>query len=1244
MDDDLRAERAELVSRAEIEARVRDGAAHLLQQPYVAAGAARAALERELLVASAHLHALHGRMDAIERHSDADAHDSACLRPRAIRAVHGIEDLNSGEVHLAQHSSLDDDTSLKTWIAPQEGLPAVDPQERISPPGDPQLTRTVRALAHVVVQSPSDARDQTTALLALASLFQTHAHLRTQVDPDTVLPTLLGSAGTAADASVRANAWRILRYLFDDGLLLHIAAQLAVPTRLYASRSLLREDSDAEREQALAWVRAVSAYMGSADERHAARTLLCDGVLRTLIAIAHEPDDVLYNAAIETLAELAVLDAALVADASGLQPLWRAACDSAADLAAPLVQCLLCLLDTPASRQYICPGMDLEVRASRAVLTQAVLVGFTGSPAKTMAYSDQRLHTTQTVFLQLLRSFDGLLYLCMNGRAALAAVVATMRMEDDRVGRRVLQALQCFLHDDRRPAPRRSTPDPHQHYQGLVLLLLLDVGLLDALVGIVQTSPQLRDTASGLLGTVQQFARRVLPQAAASRLAMFPQLLDLACDRDGHRGPVQLPGKTALASLRRIEERAPVDAANARGVDEYEQRRLREARLFATPVVDDAQFRTMLRDSMVLATRDHLAWNVSVITELVDGPLMNARRFDEAITSTKLIRRILSFYRPFSYRYSALRNTEQNQRWTSLGRRFFGVLLMHVEGIRLLSEDRFLAEVREALEQLASGVPDAILAPHRLHQTLVAGYVDILGVLSHNANALDLLENACIFTPLMALCELPEASPVVMPLVRALDYAPDAPTRCFLARALVAAPEPVRVTATVRVAQCLLRNQKPQTWAIALLLAQLHDTAPAVRMHALQSIQREAADAELLDAILEQRPALDTLGDEEDPLFLFALAHPHGFHALMHLGFVPRKAHAWSARLNLDYVAHAEAALADSATGVLPPHFYGQLAKTADGAAMPDIDRAEVTRRKAALWALGHIGASPFGFALLDEQLVVPQIAELAATAPILSIRATCFYAMGLLASAPAAAAVFPAHGWAAAQTPSGHALPYAFPLDLRSLTAVAAPPVAVPKPAGPALSPPGDPWTAQTVAGMASLSNPVVAANVKRALSRSRAQHRDAFSNASLVARTLFLLDHVTFRLQARRFLWELMDCADFSFARVEEMEKLWRQWLIPPPSPGSAKPPLQRPAERLTTTGAPRLYSVPVLPMAGSLLNHTADCIPPMRPPPRSKRRARARQADADAHVPAGSASRTAWPLHVAGFNGVAAEEDGK
>lgn len=87
------------------------------------------------------------------------------------------------------------------------------------------------------------------------------------------------------------------------------------------------------------------------------------------------------------------------------------------------------------------------------------------------------------------------------------------------------------------------------------------------------------------------------------------------------------------------------------------QRQVEEAKIRMGMQIDDAHFRNLLLETQVLNTKDHARWALEILTELLEGPLLNARRLDEAMRASKFMRRLLSFFHPFNYRYSEVVKT-----------------------------------------------------------------------------------------------------------------------------------------------------------------------------------------------------------------------------------------------------------------------------------------------------------------------------------------------------------------------------------------------------------------------------------------------------------------------------------------------------------------------------------------------------------------------------------------------------------
>ena len=92
---------ADVSARLKLESRIRDGARNMLQilDASTSNDALRGQVERELAVAEEQVQTLNTRRKGIENTlNSAVASSSRFRRPRAIRAVHGLEDLNTHAV------------------------------------------------------------------------------------------------------------------------------------------------------------------------------------------------------------------------------------------------------------------------------------------------------------------------------------------------------------------------------------------------------------------------------------------------------------------------------------------------------------------------------------------------------------------------------------------------------------------------------------------------------------------------------------------------------------------------------------------------------------------------------------------------------------------------------------------------------------------------------------------------------------------------------------------------------------------------------------------------------------------------------------------------------------------------------------------------------------------------------------------------------------------------------------------
>lgn len=875
------------------------------------------------------------------------------------------------------------------------------------------------------------------------------------------------------------------------------------------------------------------------------------------------------------------------------------------------------LLDRPATRRYISPGTDLE----------GVLAGFSTVPISKTDMNVQRLQTTRYVMLLLLRSWSGLFYLCQRDCGALKTLVAALRVQDEDILHHALCTMESLVQlvvqppqpesDGLYQAPYLSTGLFHEQYVALVFGLLFDVGLIEALVSIVEHSPAARDYASDILARILRFSLRALPDESTVMHA-FPELLNHLC----------LPE----------EPSAMVGAANAmRAIDDasahYEMNRKRT--MLGCVAWDETYFRTLIRDSMVSTTKEFSTWNAAIIEELLDGPLHEPRRFEEALTSTKWVRRLMSFFRPSSQRYATLPQSDTGRRWTQMGTKLFHLLLRHPEGVRLLAEDRFLVELREAFEQLAQMPVEALFSSVNLKRTMVGGYFDMLGALSRHAHGLELLAHVRLFSTWMKLCDLDTdaSSRVLEALVDKLDMTSPSHTRMLLERALTKAPAVVRRAATERVAHALWLDGETQSWAMSLLLAQLHDVAQSVRALAKVRLQAACHHPAMAKCAMREGLPVDLL-ISDNTLALQCLAVPLGFQTMSRQGLLAPLAETWHKQEHMAYVQRVEQAVVpEQDVGPLPPHLYGQLARTESGCqyleelrvlpewvTLLDGDRREaydahiLHQVKAALWACGHVGASDLGVPLLEAHGLLDALVA-ASFSPVVSVRGTSFYACGLVSQSARGRNALSTRHW----TTRGLCLP----ADRRAFVHLNEPQSFVSEAFASRLVPAEDKSEGDASTLFAKLGNGVIAGQARRALVRKHEQDPALFQRVSLLARALHLMDHFPMRLAARRTIWALMSDCEISLETVTALQRWRSAHVAVAPAVPTRRAPRSQPSQ--ARSKEPHLYEVPNFrPLQNSETD--AQSIPLYaRPSP---------DADQPRAAVMGSVSRHKWPLQMRGF----------
>ncbi len=138
--------------------------------------------------------------------------------------------------------------------------------------------------------------------------------------------------------------------------------------------------------------------------------------------------------------------------------------------------------------------------------------------------------------------------------------------------------------------------------------------------------------------------------------------------------------------------------------------------------------------------------------------------------------------------------------------------------------------------------------------------------------------------------------------------------------------------------------------------------------------------------------------------------------------------------------------------GTIPPHFYRELTRTAEGCKLlkesghfhefvaiiqsswPSEDQETMLKVKGCLWAVGNVGSMELGAPFLEETDAVALIVEIAENSGVATMRGTAFFVLGLISRSIHGMEILMEHGWDTPTDSLGRSLGYCLPMRLGTL------------------------------------------------------------------------------------------------------------------------------------------------------------------------------------------------------------------
>jgi len=386
--------------------------------------------------------------------------------------------------------------------------------------------------------------------------------------------------------------------------------------------------------------------------------------------------------------------------------------------------------------------------------------------------------------------------------------------------------------------------------------------------------------------------------------------------------------------------------------------------------------------------------------------------------------------------------------------------------------DSLLSDIMTCVEEvIQSPSPhDCVFSPTRLINTACQLYFLFLGRLSRTETGRICLDRHKSLSLLSELLKVRHDIYLKL-VISCMDYRQDdwGSRTHLLTKALTGAPESGRVYST-RWLGVLARVGVPSiaVYGVELLVKQLKDESLMVASTALTILDEVCDDKMFLESLVSNsslllsttgRAALEMLGDRGRLLLTRCVGSATGFSLMSSNNWLVGEIAYWATTFNIKYVILLETLISDGfslhqrsedghgtygrRTGdahairdvFVPPHLYGQLAQTRPGlelllgessfwsmvVRLQEIEMGtgldtgteeDWLEAKAAIWGVAHVATSPTASLLLEQRGIIATLVNIAEQCPVLSVKGTAYYAMGLVATTRPGSTALGGKGW----------------------------------------------------------------------------------------------------------------------------------------------------------------------------------------------------------------------------------------
>ncbi|KAI8898408.1 Rapamycin-insensitive companion of mTOR, middle domain-containing protein [Globomyces pollinis-pini] len=891
---------------------------------------------------------------------------------------------------------------------------------------------------------------------------------------------------------------------------------------IFFVRAIIRDSRyDSERQQVMRVILRVL-------EHPDGHNILPLSIVRVLVSLADQLDDRLRNSAVCILCEYAIRNPAYASYTSALKTIFSAIMDGPDELIIPVIKSYLYMIDGPQTRQYIRPHLELEV----------VISMFTDAYTAKGAISLDKLKPSILVLEEIFNSWTGLYFFSLGNFQAIYSIIEVLSFPNEGIQNIILEFLQEIL------GISKNRCVWYQQFRGMRLMTFIDAGIMEALISVVQTGESSTCKLSFILiaDILTQCALQ-LPKLYNDKVQSLPSLFATASNFQNES--IRHDAREKLTTIFRthVESITQSNATHNLGEVQIELFRIKNSMN-----MDETRFRNLLNDSEVLGINHFSKWNWDAISEIIKGPLLNLKRFDELAKVTKFVTRIIHFLRPSSRQFSDLM-AESSSKIVDVCCDFICNLASTPFGSKFLTESKLLQDIAERFAKLVdpANIVDSFFSKDALEHTLVRAYFTIIGKLQLVQEGEGLLNENNIWSFYYQLTELRGRDDIARLIITTGNYAVDGHMRIILSKLLSSGYKEMRLYAT-QYLEVLLENkvENLHEWVPEVALAQLYDSSEPVVKTALKLLKIGTTNQKFLESVILCKPNISQITQFDNSIVYQFLRYPEGVQFLTESKYIQEELNYWYEHGLYQYVTATELFMQDIDSTCdpiysFPPHFIGSLASTTEGCTIiqeqgqisdllialtklatssSDVD---IFKLKAVLWTIGHIGSSESGFDLLQTFNTLTKVLNLLRKSLVLSVRATCVFILGLFSRSIKASEQLEKLGW---NIKDGICLPETIDtfFDIPKWTYLGSWPNHRSLTFSP-LKIKFDSAQQEILKCIGNLTNHIIASAASKRLTTLKQVSPELFNSPYLFIQAIRLTSDYQFRIPSRRFVQDLFD-----------------------------------------------------------------------------------------------------------------------